>query len=66
MEGTTRSVKRALEVLASICDRPDSSLSDVAAQTGMPLSTTHRILQTLMASGHLVRSSEGLYTAGPQ
>lgn len=66
MADTTRSVERAFDVLAVVCDRPNLALSDIAARTDLPLTTTHRILQTLLAGGHVLRSEQGLFTAGPQ
>jgi DNA-binding IclR family transcriptional regulator len=50
---TIQSVERAAAILASLAagDRGGRRLIDVAAETGLGKSTTHRILQTLVRAG---------------
>lgn len=56
---------RGLQVIAFIANAKTASLKDVAASLSMPFSTVHRIVQTLMASGYVIRLGRGRYTLGP-
>lgn len=48
--GSVRSVERALEILMCLADGTHTGrpLEEVAARTGLPKSTTHRLLETLV------------------
>lgn len=62
------SLSRGLQVLDVLTQAPGwLSLSDIAAETGLDASTAHRLLQTLIESGHAVRD-DGLkrYLPGPR
>jgi DNA-binding IclR family transcriptional regulator len=53
--------------LRELANRPNQSVSDLAARLGLSRSTTHRILQTLAAAGFLVQDgSSGRYELGSE
>jgi len=60
----TRTVDRALDLLAEVCSEGAIGLSEVARRTGLPVSTALRLLRTLEASGFVVRDHTGAYGAG--
>jgi IclR family acetate operon transcriptional repressor len=62
--GSTRTVDRALELLAEVCAEGSITLSEVARRTGLPLSTALRLLRTLESSGFVVRDDGGSFSAG--
>src|SRR3954464_10501901 len=56
---------RALRVLAPFARRPPRlTLSEVAARSGTPLTTAHRLLAELSAWGALARRPDGRYEIG--
>lgn len=56
---------RAGEILATFdAAHPERSIADVAAVTGMPTSTVHRIMSTLATIGFLDRPERGRYRLG--
>jgi DNA-binding IclR family transcriptional regulator len=58
-------VARAFAVLGSFSpDAPTVTLSEIARRAGLPLTTTHRLLGELCASGALERDSNGAYRIG--
>lgn len=61
----SQAVERALLVLDCFEGDRSLALSDLAAESGLPLSTTHRILQALCRSGYLVRRAD-VYRVGPR
>lgn len=61
----SQAVERALLVLNCFEGDRALGLSDLAAESGLPMSTTHRILQALCRSGYLVRRAE-VYRVGPR
>lgn len=61
----SQAVERALLVLDCFEGDRSLTLSDLAAESGLPLSTTHRILQALCRSGYLVRRTD-VYRVGPR
>ena len=64
-EGGIQSVARALDVLEGLAASADEvSLSELAAQTGMPLTTIHRLVKTLEARGYVRRSGTRRYGLG--
>ncbi|MDQ0378620.1 IclR family transcriptional regulator [Amycolatopsis thermophila] len=58
-------VDRVLDVLAAFTpDRPALTLSELSRRTGLPLSTTHRIVGELSRRGALERQEDGQYRVG--
>jgi IclR family transcriptional regulator, acetate operon repressor len=63
---STRTVERALALLAEVCARPAMSLADCARAVELPPSTALRHLRTLQTNGFVARRSTGLFEAGPR
>jgi IclR family acetate operon transcriptional repressor len=61
---STRTVERALGLLASVCDAGAISLSDCARSEGLATSTALRLLRTLETAGFVRRDGEGIFHAG--
>jgi len=53
-------------ILLNFASGSDFSLSEIARRTGMPVSTTHRLVTELQASGVLVRTGQSCYRSGAQ
>lgn len=65
MEATRTRVGRAFTVLEAFTPAsPALSLSEIARRTGLPLTTTHRLLADLTAEGALEREADGRYRIG--
>jgi urocanate hydratase len=62
--GSTRTVDRALDLLAEVCAEGSITLSEAARRTSLPLSTALRLLRTLEASGFVMRDRSGEFSAG--
>jgi len=64
----TRAVERVLSLLKSFPDsKPKRSLTELAAEAGLNVSTAHRMLSVLEREGFVVRSSEsGNFQLGPE
>jgi DNA-binding IclR family transcriptional regulator len=63
--GTGPVLARALQILAAFStDRPTMTLSELSRQTGLPVSTVHRMLGGLVAWGALERGEDGSYRVG--
>ena len=60
----TRTVERALALLASVCDRGGVNLADTARDCELAPSTALRLLRTLEATGFVRRDGSGLYRPG--
>lgn len=60
----TRTVERALALLASVCDRGGGNLADTARDCELAPSTALRLLRTLEATGFVRRDELGLYRPG--
>jgi DNA-binding IclR family transcriptional regulator len=60
----TQTLARGLAVVAAVA-RGHDTLRDVVAATGVGRSTTHRLLQLLVAAGYLRRFDDGRYALGP-
>jgi len=54
-----QSVDRALDLLEALGEAEELRLSQLAARAGLTLSTTHRLLATLMARGYVAQHSDG-------
>jgi IclR family transcriptional regulator, acetate operon repressor len=63
---STRTVERALGLLAVVCDEDPIMLSECARRAGLPASTALRLLRTLEASGFVARGADGSFRAGPR
>src|SRR4051812_26617197 len=63
---STRTVDRALALLAEVCAEESISLSECARRAGLPPSTALRLLRTLESSGFVERDSDGWFGAGPR
>jgi urocanate hydratase len=61
---STRTVERALDLLAEVCAQPPISLSECARRADLPASTALRLLRTLEASGFVSRDRRGAYRPG--
>ncbi|MDP9093831.1 MAG: helix-turn-helix domain-containing protein [Actinomycetota bacterium] len=62
--GSTRTVERALGLLAEVCAEGSISLSECARRTHLPTSTALRLLRTLEATGFVLRDATGSFSAG--
>lgn len=60
----TRTVDRALGLLAEVCGEDSLSLSECARRVNLPASTALRLLRTLESSGFVQRGADGNYSAG--
>ncbi|ALJ21304.1 IclR family transcriptional regulator [Microbacterium sp. No. 7] len=64
---TVQSVARSFELLECIAAQGgDAPISDLAEATRLPLPTIHRLLHTLMASGHVRQLPNRRYGLGPR
>lgn len=63
--GTVQSVGRALDLLEALAASPvPLSISTVAHATGLPVGTTHRLLQTLAGRGYVRQEANRDYAPG--
>ncbi|MET0476209.1 MAG: helix-turn-helix domain-containing protein [Mycobacterium sp.] len=60
----TRTVERALALLASVCDRGGANLADTARDCELAPSTALRLLRTLESTGFVRKDEVGLYRPG--
>lgn len=60
----SRAIERAIAVLDCFCGPTGLTLTEVASRTGLPVSTTHRIMQALMRGGLLDRDGVDAYRIG--
>ena len=65
-ESSTRTVQRALTLLASVCDRGGTSLAEAAREADLPASTALRLMRTLESADFLARSEDNSYQPGPR
>lgn len=63
-EQSTRTVERALSLLARVCEEGSSSLANAARAVELSPSTALRLLRTLEATGFVRRDDEGSYRPG--
>jgi IclR family acetate operon transcriptional repressor len=63
-EPSTRTVERALALLATICDRGRANLADSARECDLAPSTALRLLRTLETSGFVTKEELGTYRPG--
>ncbi len=62
--GSGNAIEKALTVLEALSDH--ERITDLAAKTGLPKSTVHRILQSLTGYGFAVPDGNGGYLPGPR
>lgn len=69
MSNSTRSGSQAIDRALAVLDRFEGDralvLTDLSTESGLPLSTTHRIVGALCRSGYLVRDADA-YRVGPR
>lgn len=61
---STRTVERALDLLAAVCTEAPIPLTACARRVGLPTSTALRLLRTLQAAGFVARDPRGGYRPG--
>ncbi|WP_214414322.1 IclR family transcriptional regulator [Sphaerisporangium fuscum] len=62
---TVQSVDRALDVLEALADHGgEAGLSEIAARTGLPYGTIHRLLRALLVRGYVHQESDRRYALG--
>ncbi|GAA0929031.1 allantoin degradation transcriptional regulator AllR [Nonomuraea longicatena] len=62
---SVQSVDRALDVLEALADHGgEAGLSEIAAATGLPYGTIHRLLRTLLTRGYVRQESDRRYALG--
>jgi urocanate hydratase len=61
---STRTVERALDLLAEVCDQDAISLSECARRADLSPSTALRLLRTLENTNFVARDEKGFYSAG--
>lgn len=65
-ESSTRTVQRALTLLAEVCDQGSASLVESARAADLPPSTALRLMRTLESEGFLARAADNSYQPGPR
>lgn len=63
---STRAVDRALDLLADVCSRERTSLSECARGADLSPSTALRLLRTLEAKAFVTRDCDGRFHSGPR
>lgn len=63
-EQSTRTVERALSLLANVCEQGSTTLADASRAVDLAPSTALRLLRTLESSGFVRRDDEGSYRPG--
>lgn len=64
---TVQSLSRAFRLLEVLADAGGvASLSELSAKSGLPLSTIHRLFQTLLVLGYVRQGSTRTYALGPR
>jgi IclR family transcriptional regulator, acetate operon repressor len=61
---STRTVERALDLLAQVCADPPISLTECARRADLPASTALRLLRTMDAAGFVARDAGGAFRPG--
>lgn len=61
---STRTVERALDLMAFVAENAAPTLSACARSTGLPPSTALRLLRTLESTGFVTRTAAGAYSPG--
>lgn len=67
LPGRVQSVERAMRLLEAVAhNHAGMGLSQLAAQTGLPLPTIHRLVRTLVDLGYLRQEPSRAYSLGPR
>lgn len=64
--GSTRAVERALALLAEVCERDATTLTEASRRTRLAPSTALRLLRTLEHTGFVSHGADGSWGAGPR
>ena len=64
--GGVQSVRRAFGLLETLAESGPMSLSQLSAESGLPLTTIHRLTGTLVSMGYLRQESAKQYALGPR
>src|SRR5205809_383271 len=65
--GTVQSIERAFRLLETMADHGGTmGLSQLAAESGLPLPTIHRLLRTLVDLGYLRQDASRQYVLAPR
>ena len=65
--GGVQSLQRAFDLLERMADAGgEASLSELAATSGLPLPTIHRLIRTLVTCGYVRQNSNRRYALGPR
>jgi IclR family transcriptional regulator, acetate operon repressor len=65
--GGVQSLERAFALLEHMADAGgETGLSELAASSGLPLPTIHRLMRTLVASGYVRQQANRRYALGPR
>src|ERR1044071_801135 len=63
--GRVQSVDRALDLLEVVAARGGAlTIGEIAAEAGIPLPTTHRLLRTLVERGYMRQAPDRRYALG--
>ncbi|HVW42256.1 MAG TPA: IclR family transcriptional regulator [Amycolatopsis sp.] len=64
-DGSVQSLRRAFELLERLADTGgEASLSELAAGSGLPMPTIHRLIRTLVALGYVRQNTNRRYALG--
>jgi IclR family transcriptional regulator, acetate operon repressor len=64
-DGSVQSLRRAFELLERLADTGgEASLSELAASSGLPMPTIHRLIRTLVALGYVRQNTNRRYALG--
>ena len=64
--GGVQSIRRAFELLETLAESGPMTLSQLSANSGLPLTTIHRLTGTLVGLGYLRQHSAKQYALGPR
>ncbi len=65
-ESGVQSISRAFEILEVLAEHAPTTLSALARETGLPLSTLHRLAGTLVALGYVRVDADKRYSLSPR
>jgi len=65
-EGSVQSISRAFQIVEVLAENAPISLSALARRAGLPLSTVHRLVGTLVALGYVRSDADKRYALAPR